>query len=350
MEVSIFKATKNRRVFNLEQVRINTLTGVQTTLVLDANILAKFGSVVDQGNTRKAITECGLDPFVELVTAMKGDNFTIVPGFAFAEMPGAYSAKQLSSLNSFLGVHLPHVIDDPDATTEKFDTDYESPSFTSLAKKQQKSLALPYASLLALQIIYRSSNGSPIENFKSYIDLIIGSFDIISLKEATIAMYVFANPSELDKGTVDIRRDLIRNYLKMPGGKKGKVCRDAKSVFSVTLNGAFDIHLINAVNTYEAMHNGVNISQDVWVVTADKKLALMNNIFYAEDGSNRAEIVIPKIAKDNSYFFEARDYLEKLMGRRSKVVRKPINLNRLLKETNKLSMRIRALDLSQDRR
>ena len=68
-------------------INSNKKQGIETTFVLDSNILIKMERVVKAGNKWSSVKENGLDNLIKLLQKCNPYSVCLSPGFALKEMP-----------------------------------------------------------------------------------------------------------------------------------------------------------------------------------------------------------------------------------------------------------------------
>lgn len=174
-----------------------------------------------------------------------------------------------------LKYYLPKFKNDPNATNPPFADEGDVPeAFSELPSEMQEFKSCPYASLLAINIIYNLNGVTPIEKLNIYIDYCSEVMNVISLKELAIARYVFAPDKGITESLRMRKNAIISNFAKIKKGG-GKKLSAAEIIKRVSLNGANDLIIITTadiVNNTRKQHNYSLIEHDVWIATSDEKL------------------------------------------------------------------------------
>lgn len=72
---------------NTETVRSNKPKNIETTLVLDNNVLVKMKRIVKAGNEYSSVLQHGLDNLVKFLNNCPPYSICLSPAFALNEMP-----------------------------------------------------------------------------------------------------------------------------------------------------------------------------------------------------------------------------------------------------------------------
>lgn len=277
----------------------NKYKGIETSLILDTNVLISIEKIVKHGNKWSSVKEHGLHNLVKLLQRCPPKSICISPGFSLSEMPPGLAENTRIAYDQFCSVHLPGFVDMPDAIRSKYSGKVSEYGFLDLEPIAQASLSVSFSSLLYLNLVDAKYHISPIDKFKKYIHFLEKNVDILSAAEVEIAKYCFVNPPAESRDIIKIRKVIRENFLKT---KDGKLPRNASEVMEVAFNGACDIHLLQAANINDS--NGINnVEQDTWIATKDKKLAAFSEIFHhiksgKESGKIAASTVMSEHLQD----------------------------------------------------
>lgn len=246
----------------------NHARGVITTLLLDTNILIHIEKVVKSGNKTSAIKDKGLHNLISLLHRIPPGSVYLSPGFAFDEMPPALAEQSRQNYEVFCAQHLPHFHDSLGSILTVYEGKIHDYGFFDLEVRAQAVLAIPFCSLIYLQMIDRMPGLKPMEKFNRYLALAVDELDILSSKEVEIARYCFANPPASCKNTIAIRKVIRKNFVQT---KDEKLPRDWQQLVGVAFNGACDLNLLNCANVGD--NNAIDgVEQDCWITTRDEKL------------------------------------------------------------------------------
>jgi len=285
----------------LDPVRVarNIASGVETSLALDTNILISIEKVVKNGNKWSSVKMQGLHNFVKLLEKCPSGSICISPGLALNEMPPELAQQALDAFEEFCSVHLPGFRDTPNCTRVKYNGKKENYGYLDLSLDGQATIALPFISILFLNLVDKKSSSKSFGKFKEYFDLIESKIDVLSATEIEIAKYCFAEPPADCRETIELRKQIRHNFLKTSDGKAPK---NSDEVLAIAFNGACDIILLHSANLLDT--NGLDgVEQDSWIATKDKKLVDFCNIFHhvnhdGEAGKYAARTEHPEHAKD----------------------------------------------------
>ena len=283
----------------------NVLNGVETNIILDTNILIRMEKVVKEGNKWSSVKKYGLNNLVKLLKRCPPHSVCISPGFALSEMPPAAANQSRIFYENFCAKHLRGFVDAPNSLRTHFRETSRDYGFKDLPLEARGVLAIPFVSILYLNLIYYKKEGSPIKKFKTYLDKIESTIDILSATEIEIAKYCFSEIESGEQEILNLRKNIRANFIKTGREKRPK---NANEVLKIGFNGACDIGLLTSANVND--QNGLdNVIQDSWIATGDKKLAAFSDVFHhvnvdGEAGKYAASSTIGGDGK-NQYWHEA---------------------------------------------
>ncbi|MDK4729472.1 hypothetical protein [Rhizobium phaseoli] len=278
MTVHTFKSSSSSPEIikiNKGLIRENYRNRRQTNVMVDTNILLTIEIAYNGSQRHKDLKDAGIVDLARLIETTSKYGVFISPAAAYQELPPGRRAPVEAAFERFCRNYLPKFRDDPNSVKVPFAGEsFEPEAFSALSPERQTTIACSYASLLALNIIYRLEALDGFEKFTLYIDYCEEVLNLISLKELSIARYVFAP----EKGMTDVVRTrksaTVNNFTKLKkGGAKGLT--RVQELHRIALNGANDLKLISAAdivnNSREQFMFGV-IEHDVWIATRDEKL------------------------------------------------------------------------------
>lgn len=321
---------------NAEVIQINKSKGIETTLILDNNILVKMERIVKHGNKWSSILESGLGNLIELLRKCPSYSICLSPAFALKEMPPqrAQSAKEAYEL--FCKKHLPNFVNTPNSTNSSYDGISENYGFHDLSINAQKAFSIPYLNFLYLNYIYNFFKGTPIEKFKAYVDLLDTKVDLLSGTELEIAKYCFCDITEIkDKCTTDFVKNIRNNSVKITEYKKHpRLPKSLNEFQKIAFNAASDIQLLHVVNAMDGQYLD-GIKQDCWVATLDKKLASFSKFFHQLSINGKLQPYsissAPKLIQKQEYWDLAHEYFAlKSINRREHHLSSSIDFDKLL--------------------
>lgn len=210
---------------NLNRVIGNKLGGVETTLILDTNVLIRMEHVVKNGNKKSQVKAQGLQNLIDFIGRCPPQTVCLSPGQALYEMPPALAEQAREAFEVFCETHLPGFVDAPNCIQKKFDGPKVSYGYFDLPHDVQAVFGLTFTSLLLLQVVDRSSIKAPIDKFKEYLRRIVTELDLLSAKEIEIAKYCYAVPPANCRELINFRRGIRGNFLqKKDGGRPVIAC------------------------------------------------------------------------------------------------------------------------------
>ena len=273
----------------------NQLRGVATTLVLDTNVLINMEKVVLLGNKAPLVKEKGLHNLISLLE--RCPSVCLSPGLAFHEMPPGLAEQCRQNYELFCARHLPQFVDSPGSIQARYTGKFHDYGFFDLDEEAQAVLAVPFCSLVYLQLVDRFPRLKPIEKFRQYLETLEKEVDLLSGKEIENARYCFANPPAECRQSIELRRVFRRNFMQT---KEEKLPRDAAQLLRVAFNGASDLNLINSVNVMDNKPID-GILQDCWIATGDAKLAQFAELsHYVDFDGNAGKVMAFSVLEDQN--------------------------------------------------
>jgi hypothetical protein len=256
-------------------IRENHLKNRQTNVMVDTNILLTIESAYKGSQRHKDLKDAGIIDLARLIETTARYGVFISPAAAYQELPPGRRAPVEAAFEKFLKDYLPNFRDDPNSVKVPFAGEsFDPEAFSGLSSERQAIIACSYASLLALNIIHRLDDLDGFEKFTLYIDYCEEVLNLISLKELTIARYVFGPEKGMTDDVRTRKSATVNNFTKLKkGGAKGLT--RAQELQRIALNGANDLKLISAAdivnNSREQFRFGM-VKHDVWIATRDDKL------------------------------------------------------------------------------
>ena len=153
----------------------NYSKGIETSLILDLNILSKMNEVETEKIHYK---QSGLN---NLVKFLNHTPFLCpTPGFAVQEVDKFNFRRIIKSFESFLEKYCPLYDDHPHATKGFIEIENKSNIFRELPISEKYFNSVAYLAILKIQIIERIKQPTnPQEKFKQYMEYMISTANII---------------------------------------------------------------------------------------------------------------------------------------------------------------------------
>lgn len=276
--IHAFKSSSNSaEIINLDRdaIRENHRNGRQTNIMFDTNILIAIEGAYKTGQRHQELKNAGVLELARLIEKSSKYGVFISPAAAYQELPPARRGDVEAAFDRFLADYLPKFREDPNSIKVPLAGGGVDPEhFSTLPLERQKTISCSYASLLAMNVIHRLDTLNGLEKFVLYIDYCAEVLDLISLKELTIARYIFAPENGITEELRTRKVAIANNFAKLKKGG-GKGLAPAKILERIALNGANDLKLISAAdivnNSREQFSFGI-IEHDVWIATSDDKL------------------------------------------------------------------------------
>jgi len=278
MTVHTFKSSSRSAEIvriNKDAIRENHRNRRQTNVMVDTNILLTIEIAYNGSQRHKDLKDAGIIDLARLIETTSKYGVFISPAAAYQELPPGRRAPVEAAFERFCNDYLPKFREDPNSVKVPFAGEsFEPELFSVLSPERQITIACSYASLLALNIIDRLDALDGFAKFTLYIDYCEEVLNLISLKELTIARYVFAPEKGMTDDVRTRKSATVNNFTKLKKGG-GKGLTPAQVLQRVALNGANDLKLISAAdivnNSREQFGFGM-VEHDVWIATRDEKL------------------------------------------------------------------------------
>ncbi|WP_045771214.1 hypothetical protein [Xanthomonas albilineans] len=273
-----------------ERILENYKKGVDTQLIPDSNVIIDMIDAVgrdDQLRTRKARARLG--PLIDflLECSRRGLIYYFSPMFGLDEMKRGEAIDGIPLLDKFsrqfgLGwndARPGHPIPVELGVVEA------NRSFSKLDIDRQLLVSLPFGALLLALVVGRDlSSATPLAKFRHFLRLYHRMIDIVSIREITIARFIFAPPAADDSPIKAVQGNIVRNFAR-ERKRDDRWPETYAQLDRIALNGAFDLHLLNAA--ISADHTGVDGRPvDTWILSADFKLAALTDALHHSSMGN----------------------------------------------------------------
>ena len=234
--------------------------GIETSIILDLNILSKMREVVYTKEVE--YQDSGLIDLVRILNKMPALYLT--PGFAISEVEKDYLISLTDSYEMFLKKYCNGYIDAPNATKSYKNINDKPSKFVELEKGEKYLNSVAYLGILRIQIEERSTTEDPFKKYDNYLSYMIEKANMIGAIESEAAKYVFADVDSIKDKNYKVFCNKIRKNFKKGGAT-------SKKVIANCLNAARDIMYYRATadQSNEYIDNKL---QDTWLVTADEGL------------------------------------------------------------------------------
>lgn len=293
-------------VLDFSRAAKNLQKGIETTVVLDLNVLSKMNEVAANPSEYEM---SGLKPVVSMFNKLP---IVLSPGFALGEADKAYVDALGHSWEEFLGQYCPTYIDTPNATRDK-NNHGRGRKFETLPDGDRHMQSIAYLAMLTIQVITkRDVHLSSKEKFHAYIDFMSSRADMLSAVEAEVARYCFFDrAAEKSIAFRNFAEVICKNFMK--GGTAEKRLERA-------LNAARDINYYRVVATKSNEELDGKV-QDTWLLTADDGLKnLAQSIYFVPDfdgsDSKAVKLVRNQAQKKSAYWQYCDELFADQMARR----------------------------------
>jgi len=273
----------------------NHFKGVETSLILDLNILSKMREVVDRKIVKYETS--GLKGLVKILNSMPA--LYLSPGFAISEANQDYLASLMESYEVFLAKYCPEYTDAPNATKNYKNINNKPSEFTELSKAEKYFNSVTYLGMLRIQIVERRGYSDPFLKYESYLSYMIQKADMVGAIESEAAKYVFSDIESISDPSFRAFSSRIKRNFKKSGNSPEKLLKNC-------LNAARDIMYYRATaDRSSELLDGKR--QDTWLVSADDGLIkLSESIHFVPDmdgsDSKYVSFVRRKEQKNSSYW------------------------------------------------
>lgn len=232
---------------------------------------------LSQESTIEDVKSLGLYPLYIILN--KSPNIFLCP-FGIHEMPGINISKARESYELFCKKFWPTHIDDPRATSLKYDKNQTTVNFQHLSEEEKYVYGPWYLAYLLIQKIMRcNKNDSAVDKFSRYIHDVIYYLDMISAFELEIAKYAFWDIPEkelhnLPSEIIYRRKNFKKNFI-----SSGK---NLERIKRICLNAAMDTLWLkgcqakSTLDAPEDLGNGYKLTE-TWLATTDEKLYKSSN-------------------------------------------------------------------------
>ncbi|NWB64472.1 MULTISPECIES: hypothetical protein [Pseudomonas] len=245
-------------------VTSNKREGIETTLILDLNILVRMEDVILR---KHSPNEFDLTRLINFINSCPPHSLCLSPGFALNEVHPKFKKLSFEMFEVFLSIFCPGMIDHPTATrnTEQEQERTRAYEFSELSIEEQYVYSVSFFSLMQIHLINaKHPSLSGIEKFEKYLIRVCDGIDMLSALEAEIAKYCFCDKKPTYTMALNDKiEDIKKNF--MDGSKKPK--QRFKNIF----NGVQDLKYIRGALQFSQQEFFGKL-QDTWIATLDSKL------------------------------------------------------------------------------
>ncbi|CAD1796937.1 hypothetical protein QSH46_004670 [Xanthomonas arboricola pv. juglandis] len=268
-----------------ERMRLNQSNGIATQLIPDCNVVIDM--ILAAGSTEKAeLAKARLAPFIHFLQSCQSQGITyyLSPFMGLNEMRRSEAALGPSALERFSENHgLTWTDTHPHLKPNLAEVGLVERGYDALSPESQSVLCKTYGPILLMLAVARDTpHLSPLARFRTYLRFYHRIIDVVSVREITIARFVFSVPPPATDPAYETwknislnftgRRDLSQNYP-----------RTFRQLDRTALNGALDLIILDSALL--ADYKGLDGQRlDTWVVTADLKLAALTDAIHHTDG------------------------------------------------------------------
>ncbi|TAA32932.1 hypothetical protein [Pseudoxanthomonas winnipegensis] len=312
----------------------NQAKGIGTQLVPDCNVvidIIRACSTDDTEQTRMAKKR--LSPFISFLQTCQtqGISYYISPFMGLSEMRRPEAALGPSALEKFSKIYgLAWTDTHPQLQPDLNSIGLLERGYGSLSTESQGILSKTYSPLLLMLVIARDlTHLSPLAKFKNYLRLYRRFIDIVSVREITIARFLFAPTPALSDTIYQTWEKITLNFT----GRKDlsqHLPRTARQLDRAALNGALDLVILDSalLSDYRGL-DGQRL--DTWIVTADLKLAALTDAVHHTDlgtGQTGKYLVTHDYRDQGEYWYQTHTVMEQLTSQYRPHLRPSIALQR----------------------
>ncbi|MEI2453846.1 hypothetical protein [Lysobacter firmicutimachus] len=264
---------------DFSRVSLNMMTGRQTQLTLDTNVVI---SMIDCCKTDAAADDSTLkkNGLLEFVNFLRDCNrlnlaYCISPYFALIEMPADQAEVAAQAVEIFpvkFGLTWTDAENSLAPDLSKVGRRTKTDRYLGLRDDESVFMSQYYGGLLMLLLVARDFRESePFDQFKAFLRLSRAHLDIVSSRIIQIARFVLA-PAQVEGTELhELWKDIVLNFT-----QREKPLQRYPSSFhqmdKAAMNGAHDLVVLDSALVVESRGLG-GVDADPWLVTGDRKLA-----------------------------------------------------------------------------
>lgn len=262
------RETDEQPMLSDTQIGLNLAQGVETCAVLDLNVLNRFKQHCNRESTDlPAEVKADIEALKEQLTR----PLFISAGFAFGEADESYLDELVDAYETFFASELLGYQDTPNSLPVGRER-VRSRRYVALPPTEQQILSFSYLALLKVHDILLSSDYSSGEaKFDAFLEFMDGVADVVPAVEIEIAKHCFFTSTSIDDELFVNRSKAIRANFNKGGRGETRVER--------ILNGARDIMYVRSAAYIDGRELDGRV-QDTWLLTCDKGIAALCNVFY----------------------------------------------------------------------
>ncbi|QJI18738.1 MULTISPECIES: hypothetical protein [unclassified Pseudomonas] len=242
----------------------NKRRGIETTLLLDLNILIRMEDVILR---KHSPNDFDLTRLINFINLCPSESLCLTPGLALSEVHPKFKKLSFEIYEVFLSIFCPGMVDHPTATRNTLNEEERTRAyeFSELSIEEQYLYSVSLFSLMQIHIISaKHHNLSGVEKFELYLARVCGDIDMLSAVEAEIAKYCFCDKKlKYSKALNDKIEHIKENF--MSGNSK------PKQRFINIFNGVQDLKYIRGALEFSQEYF-YGKPQDTWIATLDSKL------------------------------------------------------------------------------
>ena len=288
----------------------NYKRGIETSVILDLNILNRISQHVNPDPTRSAESLAG--DIIEIKKQLSKPLLFITAGFALGEADESYLDNLIAAYESFFVSDLPGYVDAPNALPAG-ERRKRSKRFVELPASEQLSLSFAYLALLKIHDILLSKGPvSGPAKFDDFLEFMDGVADLVPAIEVEVAKHCFFASSLIEDKAFIARSRAIRDNFNKGGRGEKRVDR--------ILNGARDIMYLRGAAFMDG-HTLDGVVQDTWLLTCDAGVAaLSDEIYFVPRGGERSKYATTTnslVREKDSYWRYVDNASDSLVARRT---------------------------------
>lgn len=183
--------TEDAPALDRERREHNARRGIETVLVLDANVLRRMRDFAMQGGHPSVLHEHGLDQLLKIALEPSSAPLVLLAGVALQELSGPLASQMERVFEWFVGSHLPAYRDHPLSLPPGLQVLTEDRGLWERPYELQLAFALSYSMLLILQrvMLDEATSEETTRRFERYVELVLAETDFVSAKEIEVARW-----------------------------------------------------------------------------------------------------------------------------------------------------------------
>ena len=338
----VYRNTGDLPRLDFDRISQNMLSGHQTQLTLDTNVVISMTKCCDPDEPAEDLTleRHGLLDFVEFLRNCDrhGFSYHISPYFALMEMPECETSAAIAAIEAFPTKFGLNWIDDSHSPIREFSSvgrRARTDRYLTLNEDERRFMAQHYGGLLLLLLVARDfSTSTPYAQFATFLRLSQSHLSIVSSRLLQIARFVLAPAPHQGEEIYGLWRDIVLNFTQREKPTQ-RYPTSFHQIDKAAMNGSHDLMVLDAVLFAEG-RGLAGIDVDPWIVTGDRKLAsMLRSIHHVGISKGQAGMILA--AEEMAHHGEYWARTEKALKHRNSRFVRNVDIDRL--ENQALSIR-----------